>query len=457
MDNVSINRFNKNKLINNLGGLGKSENNRLRKSNLVIKRNGLFWRGKLMDGDAGRSWRFLFFGLFVFILTTGFMQSVFALGITPGRTTLDYAPGKIETYQFEVVNSDQQEIEIVVLVQGELNASVSVSEVSFKMLNGEASKKLSYTLTMPSGLKPGLHTAEIVALQLPGKSGSSGTYVGATVGVATQIHVYVPYPGKYLEASFDVMPSGDGDIRFIVPVISRGELGIVRAKAVIDIYTSLNEKIDSVVTDEIEIKSLDRRELTTLWKPEGAPPGRYKAVATIIYDEETTTVEKEFSIGEQNLEIKNIEVNDFSLGGIAKFEILVENKWSEIIPGAFVQMQIFNKEGQVMADFKSAAYDIPPLEKKLVTAFWDTDGVGEGTYDSSIFLKFAQQSLKQDLKLEVSEDDITVVGLGYVIKNKSGKSGESNSLLVVLIAAIGILVLLNVVWFLMLRKKVLKK
>ena len=310
---------------------------------------------------------------------------------------------------------------------------------------------------MPSGLKPGLHTAEIVALQLPGKSESGGTFIGAAVGVATQIYIHVPYPGKYLETSFDVTPSGEGDIRFIIPVISRGELNIVRAKAVIDIYTGLNEKIDSVVTDEIEIKSLERKELSTLWKPEGAPPGKYKAIATVIYDEETITVEKEFSIGEQILEIKNIEVNDFSLGGIAKFEILVENKWNEIIPGAFVQMQIFNKEGAVMADFKSAAYDIPSLEKKLVTAFWDTDGVKEGTYDSSIFLKFAQQSLKQDLKLEVSDDDITVVGLGYVIKSKSGKSGQSNSLLVVLIAAIGVLVLLNVVWFLMLRKKVLKK
>lgn len=452
-------------MINYFNGMDNGKNifrlnNRLsdnyRKSNLYIN-NKLSWRGKLMGGDVERSWRFLFLGTFIFVLILSFVQGVFALGITPGRTALDYAPGKTETYPFEVVNTDQQEIEVVVLVQGELNASVSVSEVSFKMAKDETSKKLSYILTMPSGLKPGLHTAEITALQLPGKSGNSGTYIGATVGVVTQVYVYVPYPGKYLEASFDVTPSGEGDIRFIIPLISRGELNIVRTKAVIDIYTKLNEKIDSVVTDEIEVKSLERKELTALWKPEGAPPGKYRAAATVIYDEETMTVEKEFSIGEQILEIKNIEVNDFSLGGIAKFEILVENKWSEIIPGAFVQMQIFNKDGQAMADFKSAAYDIPPLDKKLMTAFWDTDGVGEGTYDSSIFLKFAQQSLKQDLKLEVSDDEITVVGLGYVIKNRSGKSGESNSLLVVLIAAIGVLVLLNVVWFLMLRKKVLKK
>ena len=53
--------------------------------------------------------------------------------------------------------------------------------------------------------------------------------------------------------------------------------------------------------------------------------------------------------------------------------------------------------------------------------------------------------------------DFVVLGLGYVIKNKSGKSGESNSLLVVLIASIGIPVLLNVVWFLILRKKLSKK
>ena len=202
--------------------------------------------------------RFLLFGLFSLMVILLFMQNVFALGITPGRNTLDYAPGGIQDYEFEVVNSQHEDIEIVVLVQGELNESVSVSEVSFKMSKDEESKKISYTLTMPSGLKPGLHTAEIVALQLPGKSKEKGTFIGAAVGVTTQVHINVPYPGKYLETSLDIIPSGDGEMRFIVPAISRGELDIVRAKAVIDIYTSLNEKINTVTTDAFVIKELDR-------------------------------------------------------------------------------------------------------------------------------------------------------------------------------------------------------
>jgi len=310
--------FNK-KLINTVGGAGLKKNNILRSNNKInnFKKDGLeidsskinensklSWCGKLISGDVEHSWRFLLFSLFSFVLIFVFVQNVLALGITPGRNTLDYSPGKVETYQFEIVNGQGEDIDVVILVQGELNASISVSEVSFKMSGNEASKKLTYTLTMPSGLKPGLHTAEIVALQLPGKSKEGGTFIGASVGVTTQVHVHVPYPGKYLEASFDVTPSSDGGIRFILPLISRGELGIVRAKAVIDIYTSLNEKIDTITTDEIEIKSLDRRELTALWKPQSAPPGRYKAVATVIYDEETVSVEKEFSIGEQVLEIK---------------------------------------------------------------------------------------------------------------------------------------------------------
>ena len=401
----------------------------------------------------------LILGFIIILFIVTLSKNVLALGITPGRAVFDYIPGESHTIDFTVINSEARDTDFVVLVTGELNESIAVSEVSFHMTANEESKKLSYTITMPPNLKPGLNTAEVVVVQLPGKSPKSEAFIGAAVGVATQIHVNVPYPGKYAEADMNVIgPDNEGKITFVIPVISRGELDLVRVKATVDIFSSLNEKITTLTTSEISLPSKQRGEIVATWNTSEVPPGPYRAVATVIYDESTLKIEKQFEVGKRRLEVENIEVNDFTLGEIAKFEILVNNKWSQTISGAYAQMLVHNPEGAIMADFKSATYDIPSLEKILMVAFWDTAGVSKGTYDSSLFLRYGESSEQQDFKLEVKDDEINVIGVGYVISKEKGKSSlGDNTLTVVLITVIVVLIIINVLWFLVLRKRILKK
>jgi hypothetical protein len=399
--------------------------------------------------------RKLFIGLAMVLFIVVLSLNVSALGITPGRTTFDYESGASGTVEFTVVNSENVDMELVVLVQGELNESVSVSEVSFHMDATEKSKTLSYTVTMPPDLKPGLNSAEVVVIQLPGKSKTSEAFIGAALGVATQIYINVPFPGKYAEADMNVIgPDDGGTVTFVIPVHSKGDLDLVRVRGTIDIFGPLNEKVASVTTNEISLISQERKEIVATWDALDVAPGPYRAVATVLYDEQTLTIESQFSVGKRLLELANIEVNDFSLGDIAKFEVLVENKWSQSIVGAYAQMLIYNSEGDVMADFKSATYDLPPLEKALMVAFWDTGGVRKGTYDSSLFLKYGERSEQQDLKLEVKDSEINIVGIGYVISKSPGGGGlGGNTLTIVLITVIVVLVLINLLWFLVLRKK----
>ncbi len=395
--------------------------------------------------------------LFAFLTFVFSISFAFAFGITPAEIIGKYSPGESNDYSFEVVNSENIDSDYVILVTGELNESVSSDSVSFSMLQGEPSKKINLKFKSPSKLKPGRHFADINVLQIPSKlSSNSGTVVNSLIGLTLRFNVDVAYPGKYAEGTLNVADNA-GIFNFIIPVSSKGDLNIGRAKALIDIYTPLNEKVISLSTNELSIISGSVAELTTSWDTKDAVPGRYRAVAAVLYDEETFTVEKEFSVGNTILGLKHVEVNDFSLGGIAKFEFLVESTWSEQIPGAYIQMQVFNDAGETMADFKSATYDVASFENKLLVSFWDTEGVKPGTYDATAFVRFGQQSLQHDFKLEVSDNDITVVGIGYVIKERSGKSGTTSSLTIVLITAVGILVLLNLVWFLLLRKKLKTK
>lgn len=393
--------------------------------------------------------------LIIFVLMA---SNALALGVTPGRTTFEFEPGAEKEVAFTVVNSENKDMDLVVLVQGDLNQSIALSEVSFKMTASESSKVLKYKVKIPKDLSPGPHMSEIVVVQLPEKSSTSEAFIGASIGVATQLSIFVPYPGKYAEAAFNVIgPEDDGKITFVIPVLSRGNLDLVRVRGTIDIYGPLNEKIKTLETNEVGVPSGQRKEIAVVWDAKDVAPGPYRAVANVFYDESTLKLEKEFNVGKRLLELVGMEVNDFSLGEIAKFEMLVENKWSEAIKGAYAQMLVYDKEGKTMADFKSSTYDIPALSKGQMIAFWDTAGVKEGTYASSLFLRYGQQSEQKDLKLEVSSNNINIIGVGYVISKGKSAGSSSNGLVTILVIAVVVLVLINVVWFLVLRKKLAKK
>lgn len=383
------------------------------------------------------------------------LPCVMSIGITPARTTVNFESDLSKSVSISVVNSEGKDINLVVAVQGELAEYVSLGETAFSMSAEQSLRDISYNVNLPSELSPGLHTAEIVVLQLPDAGELGDAFIGAAVAVVSQLHVYVSYPGKYAEADLSVFNLDDGNVKFVIPVISRGDFDLTSVKASIEIFTSLNEKVATLNTNEIKILSGERKEVTALWDTTKVNAGPYRAVATLIYDEETLTMTRNFNVGQKRLSIESVEVNDFALGDIAKFEILVKNDWSEDVKGAYSQMLVRNDKGEIMADFKSPTYDVNSLDRTLMTAFWDTAGVRVGTYDASLFLHYEELTDEQDLKLEVNEDSINVVGLGYVISERKGVF-EENQLLTFLVIGVILLILINIGWFLFLRRRLKK-
>jgi hypothetical protein len=104
----------------------------------------------------------------------------------------------------------------------------------------ETSKTFSYSLNLPSKLEPGLNTGEVFVMQLPDGDVSEGSQILATLAVATQVHVYVPYPGKYANAKMYVYGANTGeDVRFVMPIVSAGEFDLTNVRANVDIYNSM--------------------------------------------------------------------------------------------------------------------------------------------------------------------------------------------------------------------------
>ncbi len=378
------------------------------------------------------------------------LQNVSSIGITPGRTTINFEPGLHKEVSFSILNSENKDMSVVFTVSGDLSESITLNQAYAEFSASDSSKSFTYTVDLPQKLsEPGLHETEIVALEMPKDIKEKGALVGATVAVATQLHVYVPYPNKYLEAELNVVESGeDGKIVFLIPVVNRGKLDIVDAKAVIDIYTKLNEKVATIESDVKSLNSLERKELVAEWQPD-VNPGKYLVVATVVYDNEVTKVEKEFNVGEMLLEIKEIVVKDFELGGIAKFNALVENKWSNDLENAYLNLIVYNDKGEVMADFKSPTYKIKALSKTEMVCYWDTAGVHEGTYDGKLFLKYEESSKERNIQMKITDNNIEIIGLtGHVVVKGKGTLNLTN----ILIISIILLIIVNLIWFFIIKR-----
>ncbi|MEI6058570.1 MAG: hypothetical protein WCP89_02255 [archaeon] len=390
--------------------------------------------------------KFILF-LIVFMSMSLMVPSVCALGVTPGRNTLDFSPNLEREFTASILNTESKAFSVVLSVEGDLASYVSVSEDKINFLADEKSKNIVYSLKLPKGLSPGLHKADIAITDVPSGSLGSGVSITTTVSVITQLYVYVPYPGKYLEGRGDIVNKGTSAV-FYIPVISRGEEKIDEAYCTIGIYNG-ETKLGTVESNRISIEKGERKELNAEWIGE---PGKYKAVISLIYDGKIETIEKEFNLGLENVDVLGVSVNEFKLGDVAKIKILVQNKESGEITSAEASMKIYGSDtNEKVADIKSEKYNIPAKSNKELNMYWDTEKVDLGQYGSNLKINYEDKFIEKNLKIDVKEDSMTFTGVGFVVA--SGTGGKM-SLVTILVIVIGFLVLVNLVWLIWwMRKK----
>jgi len=376
------------------------------------------------------------------------LQSVYAIGITPGRTTVNFEPNLQKQVSFSVTNSEQKEMSVLFFVRGELKDFVSLNQDGTSFTSDESSKSFDYSVLLLEELEPGLHTAEIVAQEVPKDSDEEGTTLGSTVAVVTQLYVYVPYPGKYIEFETEIIEASPGQTTaFLIPMINRGSLDVQKVQTKIEIYSGENF-IDELQLEEIGVLAGERKEVMGMWDTD-VEIGRYKAKIILNYDGEEKILEKEFNVGDAKLEIELITVKDFKLGRIAKFNILVNNKLNQEIKDVNVNMIVYGDEKEVIADFKSQNYDVSSLSKTEMVAYWDTENVEEGTYDGKLILRYGSEKDEKNVKIKVTDNSIEVVGLTGKVIVQSGSDFNITNILIIVIV---ILILANVLWFLVFKR-----
>jgi len=381
--------------------------------------------------------------------------SALAIGITPGGTTIDFKPGLEKEVPFTIINNEHKDMDVVVYVkEGPYSDWVALYDTIMTFSSDDDSKGSKYSVRLPQSVeKPGTHQVDIVAMELPKEKEGGGAFVGATTAVVTQLLVRVPYPGKYATLDLAVSEAQAGEpVNFFVKARNLGTEDISNAKATLDILGPTNEKIATLESGESGIGAKSMKEFKLTWTGQ-TNPGVYHAVVTLRYDGKVTTAEKNFAVGNLYIDVLSIDVKDFRLGGVAKFNINIENKWNDKITGVYGNLIIEDDNGQSVADVKTASTDVGALERKEIYAYWDTEGVKVGDYDARFILHYSGRTTEKDLKTHVEVSDIRVdimgLGAGAVTVETTGAGGTSNMIMLLVVALIGI----NAGWFFYFRRR----
>ncbi len=383
--------------------------------------------------------------ILLIIVILALANQSYALGIAPSHVDVTFESGLEKTIQLKVMNNAYKDFDAVVYVEGTLAEYIIIDEPMVKLTKDQDSKIISYKIKLPQSLeKQGLHEASIVVREIP-KDTKSGTTVTANVAVVSKLKVMVPYKGKYAEIKLFVTNfKQNQESNFAVEVINLGTENILDAYAIINIYDPLNNKIATTTSNKVQINSKNKEILIAKWAP-NIGSGNYRAVATLMYDGLNTKDEKPFTIGIFELDIASISVSNFKLGGIAKFDILVENNWNEEVPNVFAETSVKDDKEKVYTQFKTASADIPAFGSQELNAYWDTAKVIPGAYKLDIVLNYLGQKTEKIFDIMVEYDKITASLVGKAIAVEEEEKPAVLKSVYILIFLVVILIIFNVI------------
>lgn len=393
--------------------------------------------------------KYLLLPIILLLITIIISSNVLALGVAPSSTELVFSPNSEHVVDLAILNNDQRDITVVIYAEGELAEYVFISEPLIDISSSQAKRKTQYTINMPASIeKQGLHETNIVVREIP-RTAEGETAVSASLAIISKIKLFVPYTGKYAEIKL-MAPHFElnKENNFAVEVNNLGTEKILTGYVVIDIYGPLNNKIKTLISKEFSLDSKQKTVVIVPWTPD-IGSGQYIAEATLVYDELNIKDSKAFTLGELSVSIESISVENFRLGGIAKFDILVANNWNTPIPDVYAETTIKDKEGAEYLRFKTASIDVPAFGREKLEAYWDTERIVPDDYKLDIILNYLAKTSRKLFDIKVEQNRILISAAAVA----PGAQATIMRVVYILIILVVILIIINALMFLRSRKK----
>ena len=324
-----------------------------------------------------------------YILVVSFFCFIFliinisALGVSPGKITMDFVPGYENVFEYTVKGVPGGS-DVNISLEGPLSKYAELSE---NRLDGNG--KFELELKLPNEIKiPGKNRIKVVVTEIPKKNDFQGSLIGTSIQIKAAIDINVPFPGQYLEITkFSAENVNKGEpVFFDLSFKNKGKEDLfVRSR--IDIYSSENEFIETLDLGEGQVNKTQSKSLVKKLSTKDYNPGRYNATAFVDYGEKSANSSVGFGIGSLNIDIVNY-TNEYIVGeGLKKFDLEIESGWNDKIDGAYADVVIFNSTKDV-ANFKTSTTSLEPWQKEKIEGYFDITGVRKGIYDAEATLHY---------------------------------------------------------------------
>jgi hypothetical protein len=382
------------------------------------------------------------------------MPSVSALGIGPGEKSVVYDSQDI-VYNLRIVNDDKVTGTFTVDAAGELSKYMTFSKTKISFTPQKADEVISVKLSIPQDVKipVGEYTLRITVKA----DESNGAGVTAFVGVISKLIVTIPGDSANVHIQTYVPNFVRSEKNsFSVEIANKGITPATNCFAVVDIVTSSNAKVISLISNRVNVQGTRIETLLIPWTPD-VNNGKYIAKTSLICDGVSLEDEKTFSIGSATIKVVNFVSTEFELGDINRFDLILQSEWGEKITNVYADVELAKNE-VTLTRTKTETIDILGMEKLSVPVYLDTSGMTEGKYSMYIMLHYLDKSVGEIYSVQMTANTFVIDKLsGMVItgNSKDDGAGGTNSLLIMVIVVV---VILNVVLVMkLLRRKEDKK
>jgi hypothetical protein len=342
--------------------------------------------------------------LFFIILavTLAAFSSAASLGVSPPYYEFTYEPNMPVSVSFNFY-SDDPELDYSIILDGDLKEHFSLSTESFKG-SGSVTITGSFPSEMPT---PGRHDIGVFAKQVQPR-GNGG--FGGVPSVGGLIVIRVPYPGKYLEGTFEINDINEGGkAQYELALYSRGNEEVL-ARTRIEIVDGSGKMVKSIVLGEDAIASGSSLEISDALDLADVSAGTYTARVVSDYSGESFTREDEFRIGELKIVVTD-HAKNFTGGTIAPFFVEVESSWNEPLNGVYAELQL---EGFPVA--KTSPSDIAALGKTRLEGFVDLSSVEEErVVNGKIIVHYGDYASEENVSLVVTKPEFKLNYLYLVL------------------------------------------
>jgi hypothetical protein len=323
-------------------------------------------------------------GILFFILIVVFSSFTSAYAsVSPGGYTINFQPKLAAKFTF-YFGTDNPDAEFNVSVYGDLAEYAKVSPSYFKGGGG-----VEVTLELPEKIDtPGQHRIRIIPQQASSAGGTGA--VAAVATVAGAIDVFVPYPGVYIESSFNTVNANAGEPVNLGLTITNKGTDAVPIDSFVDIYDSSEKKIETV---PFESKVINPTESVTLSKQlttNGYGSGNYKAVATINYYNEQKTLESSFKLGELYVDVVN-STREFEKGKINPVFVEVQSFWNDPIDGVYVSGKVVGYD----INFQTLSTGLTSWETKRTEGFFDTSVIKGDNFKLNLTVHYSGKTTEK--------------------------------------------------------------